>query len=304
MLNFRFAQPTMLVGLRRIDEAPGHRSHRRRTADRSDGHATCGVEEPSGREACPLVGDALIHVGHPQIRARGTVGGTVAHSDPAAELPAALLAAQGAATVRGPVGSRSIPADELFTSAYTTTLAPGEIITDVRFPAAPERSTAACVEISRRPGTSRSSAACQLASAEDDTISGARVVLFAVADVPLRAISVERALIGQPPTRHACSAAAALVADDLRGGHRTAISLATAGASPQRSSSEHLLRRRSDRERGTTTSCSSSTTSRTNPRAGSPLRSPTVLRDQLDLVGNACSLRARYRGDLHRPDRR
>lgn len=218
MLNFRFAQPTMLVGLRRIDELQG--------IDRTDDGLRIGamvtqhaaLRSQAVREACPLVGDALIHVGHPQIRARGTVGGTVAHSDPAAELPAALLAAQGAVTVRGPVGSRSIPADELFTSAYTTTLAPGEIITDVRFPAAPERSTAACVEISRRPGDfALIGAACQLASAEDDTISGARVVLFAVADVPLRAISVERALIGQLPTRHACSAAAALVADDLRG---------------------------------------------------------------------------------------
>jgi aerobic carbon-monoxide dehydrogenase medium subunit len=224
MLSFRLAQPTTLVGLQRITELQG--------IDRTDSGLRIGamvtqraaLSSQAVREVCPLVQKALLHVGHPQIRARGTVGGTVAHCDPAAELPAALLAVDGAVTVRGPDRSRSIPADELFRSAYTTTLAPGEIITDVYFPAAHERSTAACLEISRRPGDfALIGVACQLTFAGDNTISDARVALFAVADVPLRAASVEGALIGERPTQQACIAAASLIGDDLPG--RTADSV-------------------------------------------------------------------------------
>lgn len=211
MLNFRLAYPTILVGLRRLPSLT--------TIESRDGEISIGamatqrdaLASPAVTVGCPLVHRALRHIGHPQIRARGTVGGSLAHADPAAELPAVLLALDGSVAVRGPSGTRVIPARDLFLGHYTTSLEAGEIIVAARFPAVRSRTGAVCLELTRRPGDfAMAGVACQLSLAPDGSIGDARVVLFAVSDAPLRLDAVERTLVGAKPGEEAWSAAAGL----------------------------------------------------------------------------------------------
>jgi aerobic carbon-monoxide dehydrogenase medium subunit len=211
MLSFRLVYPTTLVGLRRLTEL--------KRIERRDGELVIGAMVSQSQAlrsfevaaAAPLAHDALRLIGHPQIRSRGTVGGTLAHADPAAELPAVLVALGGAVTVHGPGGTRSIAADDLFAGFFTTSLEPGEVLVEARFPAAPPRTGAACFELARRPGDFAAiGVASQLSLAEDGSIADARVALFGVADVPVRARDVEQALIGRPPGSEAWAAAGEL----------------------------------------------------------------------------------------------
>jgi carbon-monoxide dehydrogenase medium subunit len=209
MLNLRLAVPSCLIDISRLPEL---------TRIELDGaelvvgamvrqsHAEASSQL---RALCPLVAAALTHVGHPQIRSRGTVVGSIAHADPAAELPAVLLALDGTVEALGPAGSRRIAARDLYAGYYATTLEPGEFITRVRFPVAPERSGAACHELSRRKRDfALAGAVAQVSLAADGTASDVRVGLFGVGDRPERAAAVESALRGAAPTAEAIRAAA------------------------------------------------------------------------------------------------
>jgi carbon-monoxide dehydrogenase medium subunit len=200
LLNFRLAQPALLVDLRRVpglDGISSDDSHirigamvRQRRAEESDVLA----------ERCPLVGDALRHVAHPQIRSRGTVGGSIAHADPAAELPAVLAALDGRVRVVGSDGERWIEAADLYQSFFTTSLAPDEIVAEVELPAAPPRTGTACVEIARRAGDyAICGAVAQVSLADDGAVAEARLALLGVGSRPFRARAVEAALAGAGP---------------------------------------------------------------------------------------------------------
>jgi carbon-monoxide dehydrogenase medium subunit len=102
--------------------------------------------------ACPILREALRHVAHTIVRNRGTVGGSIAHADPAAELPSVLVALGGRVRALGPMGEREIGAEDLFEFHFTTALAPGEVLTEVWFPALPPGSGYAFMEVSRRHG--------------------------------------------------------------------------------------------------------------------------------------------------------
>jgi aerobic carbon-monoxide dehydrogenase medium subunit len=214
MLNFRLLHPTTLVGLRKLPTLRG--------LERRGGEVVVGamvtqretLESSVVAEACPLVTRALAHIGHPQIRSRGTIGGTLAHADPAAELPAVLLALDGAVIVRGPGQPRRIPAEEFYVGYYSTSLEPGEILTQACFPVAGARTGAACVELARRPGDfAILGVACQLTLDPDGSIADARIALFAVGELPVRARSVERELRGARPGRAAWVSASEMATD-------------------------------------------------------------------------------------------
>lgn len=152
MLNMRLARPTALIDLNGVDELSYIRAEnggvavgamtRHRGLERSD----------EAHAANPLLREALGHVAHAIVRNRGTIGGSIAHADPAAELPSVLVALGGKVTATGPDGSRDIPAAELFEFHFTTSLRPDEILTEVWFPALPAGSGHAFLEISRRHG--------------------------------------------------------------------------------------------------------------------------------------------------------
>jgi carbon-monoxide dehydrogenase medium subunit len=152
LLNFRLSRPAALVDLNRVEGLAGIRE--------ADGWVSFGamtrqrtVEfSPVVARRLPLLREATRWVGHLPIRSRGTIGGSIAHADPAAEYPAILVALDGEVRVRGPRGERRVAAGDLFVTYLTTSLAPEEILTEVRLPAMPEGAGWAFEEFSRRHG--------------------------------------------------------------------------------------------------------------------------------------------------------
>jgi carbon-monoxide dehydrogenase medium subunit len=152
ILNMRLARPTALIDLNGIPELA---YIRRENGELAVGAMTRQRELERSAEAftaCPLLREALLHVAHAIVRNRGTVGGSIAHADPAAELPSVLVALGGSVRAAGPGGVREIPAQELFEFHFTTTLAPDEVLTEVRFPVLPAGSGCSFLEVSRRHG--------------------------------------------------------------------------------------------------------------------------------------------------------
>jgi CO/xanthine dehydrogenase FAD-binding subunit len=160
----------------------------------------------------PLLAQAARHVGHPATRSRGTVGGSVAHADPAAELPVALTALAARYVVRGPRGTRTVT--EFFEGPLTTALAPGELLVSIDVPALPPGARTAFAEIARTHGDfAQAGAAVVLADGQ------AAVALLGTGSHPIRAAAAEVALREGASAREA----AALAATEVEGGHRRAL---------------------------------------------------------------------------------
>jgi carbon-monoxide dehydrogenase medium subunit len=185
LLNMRLARPSLLVDVNRVPDLD--------TVE-IDGAVEIGalvrqvdaLASPELGSAVPLLHAALRHVGHVATRSRGTVGGSIAHADPAAELPAVLLALDGNVTTSSTRGERTIPAGELFVGPFTTSLAPDELMTSVRVPRCDDRRYG-FAELSRREGDFALAGVCVL-------FAPARVVLFGVAGTPVRVEEAEAAL--------------------------------------------------------------------------------------------------------------
>jgi len=206
MLNLRLARPGTLVDLRHIDGL----DHIRLEGDTLviGAMATKRAVEQSQLvlEHHPLLHAATLEVGHPQIRNRGTVGGSMAHADPAAEYPAVAVACDAEMTVVGPDGERNIAAAEFFLGYLTTALEPGEILTEVRLPTMARNGDGgsrpgwAFCEMSRRHGDfAMVGTAVTLALDTEGRCQDVRLVLFAVGSTPLRVLDAEQILSGQVP---------------------------------------------------------------------------------------------------------
>jgi carbon-monoxide dehydrogenase medium subunit len=147
--------------------------------------------------AVPLLARAVPLIGHFQIRNRGTIGGSLAHADPASELPAVALALDAELVVAGPGGARTIPASEFFVSTWTTALGPSDVLTSARFPVWSGRCGWAIEEFARRAGDfAVAGAACGIALGQDSRIQRAAIALFGMASTPIRARPAEAALVG------------------------------------------------------------------------------------------------------------
>jgi CO/xanthine dehydrogenase FAD-binding subunit len=198
LLNMRLARPVALVDLRRIEgldcirEENGALAIGAMTAQRS-------IERSElVREQLPLLQAATRLIAHPQIRNRGTVGGSLAHADPAAEYPALALALDAEVSATGPSGERTIASSELFLGYLATALAPAEVLTEVRFPKPPAGSGWSVMEVARRHGDF-ALAGVVATLRLDGPISEARIALFGVASAPLRAGEAEDLLVGERP---------------------------------------------------------------------------------------------------------
>jgi carbon-monoxide dehydrogenase medium subunit len=157
----------------------------------------------------PLIAETMPHIAHPAIRNRGTIGGSLAHADPAAELPAVMLSLNASFTVSSQAGNRQVSADEFFVSLFSTAVQSGELLTEVRIPAPPERSGFAFQEISRRHGDfALVGAAAAVKLDRDGKCEDARVALLSVGDRPMLAEQAARVLIGQRPSAESIRAAA------------------------------------------------------------------------------------------------
>jgi carbon-monoxide dehydrogenase medium subunit len=199
LLALRLARPSVLVDVGRVAELRGIDANgslrvgamtTQRIAERSD----------AVREHCPLLHRALPLIAHRAIRTRGTIGGSLAHADPAAELPAVALALDADLVVRGPSGERTVGAAGFFEGYLTTTLAADELLVEIRIPPMAAGSTSTFVEISRRHGDfALAGCAAAVAFGSDGTIADARLAFTGVDAVPVRATAAEALLRGNPP---------------------------------------------------------------------------------------------------------
>jgi aerobic carbon-monoxide dehydrogenase medium subunit len=225
MLNFRLAAPDVLVDLSRLRGLAG--------IEVADGAVRVGAlctqrdleRHEAALAACPLLALALPFVGHVATRNRGTVGGSIAHADAAAELPLLLQTLGGEIVATGSSGLRLVPASELFVSHLTSCLEPDEILTEVRFPVTGPGWGAGFVEVAPRHGDYAVCAvACALRVA-DGVVAEARIGAGAVADRPVRLPAAERALGGtrcEPPALAAAADEARRAVDPSDGMHASA----------------------------------------------------------------------------------
>jgi CO/xanthine dehydrogenase FAD-binding subunit len=166
------------------------------------------------------------HIGHMQIRNRGTVVGSIAHADPAAELPALLTCLSGEVLVQSIHGERVIKAEEFFTGYLSTALEPGEMLTEVRFPILKTQVGWAFMEFARRSGDyALVGAAAVLSPTVDDRCLSAQIAYLGIAGAPVRGHDVENALVGttldEPALDRAAEIASTLVSDDMGDVHAT-----------------------------------------------------------------------------------
>ena len=197
ILNMRLASPRRLVDLNRVAELA--------YITERDGGVAIGamtrqraVEKSALiAERVPLVAEAIPWVGHFQVRNRGTIGGSLAHADPAAELPAVAACLDARVSARGPGGTRTLTADQLYATYLTTTLAADEILTEVWFPAARPATGYAWLEFARRHGDYALAGVAAAVALAGDRIAEARLALTGVAARPVRASEAERRLAGQ-----------------------------------------------------------------------------------------------------------
>jgi carbon-monoxide dehydrogenase medium subunit len=208
ILNLRLAAPARLVDLNRAGGLAF-------VEERADGLAIGAMTrqrtvERSALVAArvPLLTEALPWVGHTAIRHRGTVGGSLAHADPAAELPAVALCLDARFTVRDATNERVIEARTFFTGYLSTALAPSELLTDVWFPSLRPRSGAAWMEIARRHGDFALAGVAAVVTLDGDVVREARLALTGVDAVPVRATAAERVLAGAALTAETMAAAA------------------------------------------------------------------------------------------------
>jgi aerobic carbon-monoxide dehydrogenase medium subunit len=214
MMNFRLARPEVVLDVGGIGELRGIR---RNGGDVVIGATTRQSEAMSAPEitaSAPLVAEALRYVGHVAIRNRGTIGGSIAHADPSAELPVALLALDGSVVARGRSGQRTIPAAELFETAFMTSLLPTEVLVEVRVP-----DTAGARfsfrEIARRRGDFALVNVAVAATVEGGRFTSVRIALGGVRDVPTRSEAAEQAALASEVTPAHIREVARVAADSV-----------------------------------------------------------------------------------------
>lgn len=211
MLNFRLARPELLVDLNPLDALA---YVRRVEGSLRIGTMTRQAALERSREAMPwpLLAQAEFHVGHDAIRNRGTVGGSVAHADPAAELPVALLAMDARFTLRRSSGARTVAATDMFRGAMTTAIADDELLVEIEVPPLPAAARTAFREYARTHGDfAVAGVAVVLVPGEH-----AAIALLGAGPVPVRAAAAERALLAGASAAEAAQLAAAEVSDDYR----------------------------------------------------------------------------------------
>jgi carbon-monoxide dehydrogenase medium subunit len=213
MMNFRLVAPRLLVDINGIAGLAGVRERnggvavgaltRHRTLETSD----------VVRRHFPVLGEAMGHVAHLAVRNRGTIGGSLAHADPAAELPALCLLLDARLEATGANGARTIAAGDFFVAPLTTSLGEDEILTGILLPALPPATGWGFEEFSRRHGDFAVAGAAATITVADGKVAEARLALMGVAPTPIRARAAEALLAGRKIDRAAAEAAAAAARD-------------------------------------------------------------------------------------------
>jgi aerobic carbon-monoxide dehydrogenase medium subunit len=215
LLALRLAYPAVVIDINGVDELSG--------VSAANGSVVIGAmtreymaeESAAVADAVPLLAAALPLIGHEAIRSRGTIGGSLAHADPAAELPAVARALDAELVVRGPSGERVVPAAEWFEGYLTTARQPDELLTEVRWPAAGPGTGVSFLEVARRHGDFAMVGLATSVTLSDGAITDARLAFAGVSDVPARAAGAEGLLVGERPSAELFDDAARRAAGDI-----------------------------------------------------------------------------------------
>ena len=213
MLNFRLLRPAKLVDLNRIPDLD-------RVRELAGGLRIGALTRHRALETSPLVArrfpvlaEAMTHVAHLAIRNRGTIGGSLSHADPAAELPMLALLLDARIRTASPQGGRTIAAQDFFAGALTTVLEPAEIVVEIELPAPPTGAGWAFEETARRSGDFALAAVSALVTAQDGRCAEARIAMMGVGETALRADEAEAMLKGRPLDPEAIRVAAEAARD-------------------------------------------------------------------------------------------
>lgn len=215
LMNCRQLKPGHVVDINRIDELNYIR--------RENGHLAIGAgarqstfeKSPEAAENAPLLVEAVRYVAHPSVRNLGTMVGSVAHSDPASEIPAGVLALDGEIVLTGPNGERTVAATEFFTGPHWNVREEGEMLTEVRLPVWPEGSGHAFLEFQRKHGSYALVGCAVMIHLDGDRIDRASISLAGVGEKPFRANAAEEMLAGNSPSKELFEEAAEEAARDL-----------------------------------------------------------------------------------------
>jgi CO/xanthine dehydrogenase FAD-binding subunit len=197
LMNFRLAQPAHIIDINFIEGVDYVRSEKGMIKIGCLARQSRVLDDPLIRQRCPLLAEALTYVGYEQIRNRGTLCGSLAHADPAAELPAVLLALDGFVTVASTTTKREVAADDFFQSYLTTCLSGDEMLLEASIPETPPGAGWSFTEFARRFGDFAIVGVAVLLVREQEKIADARITLTGVGDKPWREPGVEQMLIGQ-----------------------------------------------------------------------------------------------------------
>jgi len=217
LLNLRLARPELLIDINPADDRQPSLADGTLRLPALTRHRVL-IEHDLVRRHCPLLAEAVRHVGNVRVRNRGTLGGSLAHADPTSEIGSCALATGAHVVVRGPHGDRKVPASELFVSYWTTTLAESEIITDVLIPVSRPRQGWSFHEMVRRTSDFAVVAVAALVELDErsDTIAGTRVALAGVGDrVMLAGQELLEGLAGGSGAEASIDAAAGRIADSV-----------------------------------------------------------------------------------------
>jgi len=195
-LNMRLSAPDLLIDINGIKNLDGiARKGKYVEIGALARHVQVERSDVIAKHA-PLIALAMPHIGHPAIRNRGTFGGSIAFADPAAELPACLLALGGEIDIAGPRGKRKVKADAFFKGLFETALRPQEMITAVRIPAADKAARVGFAELARRHGDYAIVGLAASARGNGKSLADVRLAYFGVGDTPIRVRKAEAALAG------------------------------------------------------------------------------------------------------------
>ena len=193
-MKLRLARPTTLIDIGRLHDLAYVRDDGSHIAIGAlTTHAAVAGDELLA-EQCPIVSYTAGQIGDPQVRHRGTIGGTTAHGDPASDMPAVLLALGADLVVTGKAGERVVPATEFFTGVFTTAIGPGEMLTEVRVPKLGDSTGWAYIKANRRAQDWATVGVAALVHRDNGGVAGASIGLVNMGGTPLRAKAAEDAL--------------------------------------------------------------------------------------------------------------
>jgi carbon-monoxide dehydrogenase medium subunit len=220
-MRLRLARPSLVVDIGRLDELSYVRDAGEHVAIGALTRHKDVRDAPLLREHCPIVSFTAGLIGDPQVRHRGTIGGSLSHGDPASDLPTVMLALDAELQVRGPDGERVVPAAEFFTGVFQTAVAPGELLVEVRVPKLGPATGWSYVKMSRRAQDWATVAVAAVVERKNGSVGSVAIALTNMGPTPLRASSAEAALARglsvaeaaariaegtEPPSDHAGSA--------------------------------------------------------------------------------------------------